>query len=167
MNLGSHSPHLIVSPRPHERWWGGRTVDGHRAPFGDGRVFRVDLRHTGGNHAMPMLLSSHGRVVWSTDPFSVEFDGEGRLHTGPCDPPLIDATLPRLIETGSTLREAFAWASRHAFKPDGCEPDPRLFSGPQYNLWIELLYEPTQAKVLAYARRLLDEGYPPRGHHDR
>lgn len=40
-------------------------------------------------------------------------------------------------------------------------PEELLFTAPQYNLWIELLYEPTQEKVLQYARKVLDLGMPP------
>ncbi|ASK65912.1 hypothetical protein CFK39_08805 [Brachybacterium avium] len=40
-------------------------------------------------------------------------------------------------------------------------PDRALFTGPQYNSWIEQPFLPTQDGVLAYVRRLLDAGMPP------
>ncbi|HEY8966194.1 MAG TPA: glycoside hydrolase family 31 protein [Candidatus Methylacidiphilales bacterium] len=39
--------------------------------------------------------------------------------------------------------------------------DPRLFTAPQYNTWIELMYDQEQEAILRYARALIKEGYPP------
>ncbi|QDU71478.1 glycoside hydrolase family 31 protein [Mucisphaera calidilacus] len=155
------SESLRVEPLAGERWWGGRVVDGHHSPYGDGRVFSTDLRHTGGNQAMSLLLSSHGRVVWSSDPFAFSFDASGVMQTGPSEPRLPDMKPPVLVEAGSTLSDAYAYASRDVFQPDGRCPDARFFTAPQYNTWIELLYEPSQEKVLAYTSALREAGYPP------
>ena len=40
-------------------------------------------------------------------------------------------------------------------------PDAALFAAPQYNTWIEMLYEPTQARTLAYAEAILAHDMPP------
>jgi hypothetical protein len=59
--------------RPDEYWWGGDTADGFQMPFADG--YRADLRQPGDNQAMPLLVSSHGRYLWSDSPFIVELSG--------------------------------------------------------------------------------------------
>ena len=61
---------------PGEFWWGGATVCGHEMPFVEG--FEWDLRNLGGNNAMPLLISSEGRYVWSADLFRFALV-EGRL----------------------------------------------------------------------------------------
>ena len=40
-------------------------------------------------------------------------------------------------------------------------PAEQMFTGPQYNTWIEMPYPPTQQRVLDYVRRMLDAGFPP------
>jgi len=58
------------------------------------------------------------------------------------------------------LREAFLYARKHYFR--GCVrmPDELLFLRPQYNTWIELMYDQNQADILKYARGIRDHGFP-------
>lgn len=144
---------------PGERWWGGAVADSRHMPYGL-RPFRRDLAfHTGraasmrgANQSAPLLLSSTGRIVWSDRPFAFSI-AQGRLEVRGGD--------VRLSRGGSTLREAFREASARYFPPAGTTPARELFTGPQYNCWIEMPYTPTQEAVLTYVRRLLDEGMPP------
>lgn len=144
---------------PGERWWGGAVADSRHMPYGL-RPFRRDLAfHTGraasmrgANQSAPLLLSSTGRIVWSDRPFAFSI-AQGRLEVRGSD--------VRLSRGGSTLREAFREASARYFPPAGTTPARELFTGPQYNCWIEMPYTPTQEAVLTYVRRLLDEGMPP------
>ncbi|MEM8493806.1 MAG: glycoside hydrolase family 31 protein [Planctomycetota bacterium] len=148
--------------RPDEFWWGGRVVDGHLGPFHAGSSYRVDLTDTGGNQVMPLFVSSRGRALWSDVPFTASFD-RGVLTAE------IGADIARrrpestimLATAGTTLRGAYRAAVGPAITPTGTLPAELLLTRPQYNLWIELLYEPTQDKVLAYATALLERGYPP------
>jgi alpha-glucosidase len=39
-------------------------------------------------------------------------------------------------------------------------PDELLFSRPQYNTWIELMYDQNQVDILKYARGIRDHGFP-------
>jgi alpha-glucosidase (family GH31 glycosyl hydrolase) len=136
-----------------EYWWGGATADGYRMPFADG--YRADLRDLGGNQGMPLLVSSKGRYVWSDRPFAIEVSG-GEL--------LLRADTSAGIVVGSghgDLPGAYRQVAEDRFAPDGRLPDPLLFTAPQYNLWIETLFEPTQQGVLDYAQAVLDHGFPP------
>jgi alpha-glucosidase (family GH31 glycosyl hydrolase) len=136
---------------PGEYWWGGAVVDGYRMPFAPG--FQRDLQSLGGNQAMPLLLSSKGRYLWSEQPFRYALSDTLLL---------VEGSGPfQLVDGFSDLQGAFRAASQAHFPASGKLPDPLAFGMPQYNLWIELLYAPTQAKVLAYAQALLAHGFPP------
>ena len=89
----------------------------------------------------------------SEEPFVFQFE-EGALAV---------AGTEELItgEGHGSLKGAFQYASRTFFPPASGIPEELLFTAPQYNLWIELLYEPTQEKVLQYAKDVLAQGMPP------
>jgi alpha-glucosidase len=62
---------------------------------------------------------------------------------------------------GTTLREAALRAGASFFPPSGKIPDTILFTHPQFNTWIELVYDQNQRDVLAYARAIVASGFPP------
>jgi alpha-glucosidase (family GH31 glycosyl hydrolase) len=142
-----------VSLLPGERWWGGAVADGHAMPFQTG--FRRDLQDAAENQVMPLLISNRGRYIWSDDPFAFEFSNSIvaiRPRNG---------TPVRVGDGHDGLAGALAAAGAAHFPPVGSIPDKRLFAAPQYALWIELVFEPTQAKVIAYAEDALAHGFPP------
>jgi alpha-glucosidase (family GH31 glycosyl hydrolase) len=138
---------------PDEHWWGGVVHDGTEMPFGATPYQRDLAAGLAGNQGVPLLLSSQGRYVWCDQPFHFSFDEQLLRVAAPTE--LVYSADAR------TLRGAFQHAAQRHFPPSGRMPDPRLFSAPQYNTWIEMLYAPTQAKVLAYAEALLAQGFPP------
>jgi len=138
---------------PGERWWGGAAADGHEMPFRPG--FRRDLQHAAENQIMPLLVSNRGRYIWSDDPFAFEISNDS-LAIRPRDGKAV-----QVGDGNRGLAGALAAAGEAHFRPAGSMPDKRLFLAPQYALWIELLFEPTQAKVIAYAEDVLTHGFPP------
>ncbi|WP_195574156.1 glycoside hydrolase family 31 protein [Paenibacillus sp. 1001270B_150601_E10] len=139
----------------HEYWWGGRVSDGQLMPYRLDRAFSVDLSHNlMDNQACPLLLSSKGRYIWSERSFSFQVE-HGVLTVVSNGDELI------LSEGHDNLRGAFRHASSAYFPADGELPDELLFTAPQYNLWIELIYHPTQDKVLEYAEAVLANGMAP------
>ena len=62
---------------------------------------------------------------------------------------------------GTNVRTAFEYAVKNFFPPDGSIPDPTLFTHPQYNTWIELMYGQNEEDILEYAERIIGNGYPP------
>jgi len=151
---------LDVPLEPGERWWGGAVADGRRMPFG-GAPHARDLGaaagtdgegRAGSNQSAPLLLSSTGRLVWSERPFAFSVQ-DGRLA--------LRGTDLLLGRGGRTLREAYLAASSSFFPPSGRSPARELFTGPQYNSWIQMPWAPTQDGVMAYVRELLDDGMPP------
>jgi alpha-glucosidase (family GH31 glycosyl hydrolase) len=123
-------------------------------PFGvraHQRDLTVDL---GSNQGMPLLLSSKGRGIWSDDAFRFTFQA-GALQVDKASRPILTATRP------GGLPGIFRYLSSTYFSASGARPDSLLFTAPQYNTWIEMLYEPSQEKILAYARALLAHAMPP------
>lgn len=143
----------VLQREPGEFWWGGVINEGHLMPFGEGPHSR-DLRITDDNQASPLLLSNRGRYIWSEEPFAFSFDDEGYLK--------IDHTQKLEIEEGHvTLQGAYRHACSHHFPPSGVTPDKLAFTAPQYCTWVEMFYEPTQEKLLNYAKSIIENGMPP------
>jgi len=67
-------------------------------------------------------------VVWSERPFAYAFD-DGRLR--------VTGREVVLGRAGSSLREGFRAASSRFFPASGRAPARELFTGPQYNTWIQ------------------------------
>lgn len=150
-----------IELEPDECWWGGAVPDGQAMPFGT-TVHRRDLAVNAGeidhpdggaNQSAPLLVSSTGRYVWSERPFEFAFDGAGGLTVRG-----EDVVLDR---DGDTLRSAYRAVAERFFPASGRTPAASMFTAPQYNTWIEQPYHPTQEGVLAYARGVMDHGFPP------
>lgn len=145
---------LRVELWPDEYWWGGKAADGIRMPFRN-EDYKADLvSDHGGNQACPLLLSSKGRFIWSEEPFAFSVE-KGILYAES------RAATLQFGEGHGNLRNVFRHVSQAYFPPSGTWPDELMFTAPQYNLWIELLYNPTQEKVLEYAKAVLANGMPP------
>ena len=144
----------VIKLEPGEVWWGGAVNEGHRMPFGL-RPYSIDLYGSSfGNQCVPLLVSSRGRYVWSDKPYRFEF-GDGSLT--------ISAARGTVVteKAGDSLAEACRVASSRFFPASGRMPDPLLFTRPQFNTWIELVYNQNQADVLKYAHAVVDNGFPP------
>ena len=67
----------VVAIEDGEYWWGGLSVDGIHMPYGREAFSRDLYGDNRGNQAQPLLISSHGRYVWSEKPIAYSFqDGE-------------------------------------------------------------------------------------------
>lgn len=143
---------LELRAREGEFWWVGIISQGHLMPLAD--QFEADVvANTYGNQVQPLLLSSEGRGVWSAQAFQVA-RRDGTLTV---------TSTAKLVpfEAGSTLKDAYRYASTKFFPPTGRLPDEMLFTRPQYNTWIELMYDQNQTDILRYARAIIDQGFPP------
>ena len=136
-----------------EKWWGGMVALGSKMPFG-GNLRLVDLASENlNNQNVPLFLSSKGRFIWSDKPFSFKTEN-GQLH--------IYSEYEKVtpVQAGKTLKEAYRTASSKFFPPSGKLPDPLFFSMPQYNTWIELMYNQNQEDILKYADNVLKNNFP-------
>ena len=137
-----------------EGWWGVENFYGSEMPFTKDTALAMDIRLDGhANQYASLLLSDRGRAIWcETQTGVVISNGVIRM----------EGDSPVALEcAGTTLRDAFRFASRTWFPPSGKMPDPLFFSAPQYNTWIELTYHQNQRDILAYAQSMLDNGLPP------
>ncbi len=135
-----------------EKWWGGLVAKGYLMPFAADTVC-YDLKDDHeGNQAVPFLVSSKGRYIWSEQPFSFNLNDNSILTNNSTD--------ITVMQAGKTLKDAYLDAVKNYFKPTGVYPDPLLFTSPQYNTWIELLYNQNEKDVLRYAESIVRNGYP-------
>ena len=113
----------------------------------------ADFNSNYGNQVQPLLIANDGQTVWSEQAFRVSVKND-ILH--------IESDRGGLIynKTGNTLKEAFQYASKTYFPPSGKMPEELLFSAPQYNTWIELMYDQNQVDIMQYASDIKRNGYP-------
>jgi alpha-glucosidase (family GH31 glycosyl hydrolase) len=136
-----------------EGWWGGVVNDGVKMPLGETSYSFNLFGNDAGNQSVPLLISSKGRYVWSDEPFQFSFRNDSIIiqkTNGPV----------KSGRSGNTLKESYMSASRQFFPTSGLWPDSLLVTAPQYNLWIELMYDPNQKDVLNYAKQVLANGMP-------
>ena len=137
-----------------ERWWGGIIADAHLFPLSD-QSYEFDFwANTAGNQAQPLLISNHGRYIWSEDPFSFKFDKNHLLLKS-------QFNSLKLGRAGSTLEDVHQFASETFFPPSGKLPAPELFTHPQFNTWIEFTYNQNQKGILEYACKIIEHGFEP------
>ncbi|KVV15142.1 glycoside hydrolase family 31 protein [Flavobacterium sp. TAB 87] len=144
---------VTIAFLPNELWWGGAVNDGYSMPYQEGFSYNM-YGNNKGNQVQPLLLSNKGRVIWSEQPFQFTFlknaiaieDAKGEILQN---------------KAGNSLKEAFDFASSNYFVADGKMPHEMLFSAPQYNTWIELMYNQNQEDILKYAHSIIDNGFPP------
>ncbi len=143
---------LSVEMLEGEKWWGGTSTDGLACPFDKDSQVAYDLLERA-NQVMPLYLSNFGRVIWSEEHFNVSFN-DGKID--------LEGSAEILLEKyGNTLNEGYRGAMNAHFKPKGNPPAEEFFLVPQYNTWMQLVYDQTQEGVMAYAKGLLAHGYKP------
>ena len=152
--LGATGGVTTVKMLPNEEWRGAANFFGAQMPFDGATALEIDLRADNyHNQYASLLLSNRGRVIWCDVQAGFSFtNGTIRIEA---------EKEPVLTEAGSTLRDAFKFASRVYFPPSGKTPDLAFFAAPQYNTWIELTYNQNEKDILAYAQSMLDNGCPP------
>ncbi|WP_069659009.1 glycoside hydrolase family 31 protein [Arcticibacter eurypsychrophilus] len=148
----SHAQTTVIKIKSGENWYGGVVNEGHRMPLKDGYSFNL-FGDTGTNQAAPLLLSTKGRYIWSDAPFEFSVKGDQLLLSNATEPVFVDSM-------GRTLKEAFVNANKKHFPSKGKLPDTLLFSRPQYNTWIELVYNQNQTDIIKYASDIISNGFP-------
>jgi alpha-glucosidase len=138
-----------------EYWWGGLSSQGFNMPYDISTKATYDLwGDNKGNQAQPLLLSSKGRYIWSENPFKYSFSS-GKL--------IVSTRVGKIItgDAGNNLKDAYDYAVKNFFPPNGLIPDDLLFTKPQFNTWIELQYNQNEEDILTYAQSIIDNGYAP------
>ena len=138
-----------------EYWWAGISSRGYEMPYDDSSVVTYDLwGNNHGNQAQPLLISNRGRYVWCEDPIKYSFE-TGKLTVSS------KSGIIQQGKNGDNLKDAFSYVSKTYFPSNGVLPDPLLFTHPQYNTWIELMYDQNESDILKYAEDIISKGYPP------
>lgn len=150
--VASFAQTTTIKIKNDENWYGGVVNEAHLMPFKNGYSFNM-YGNTGTNQAAPLLLSSKGRYIWSEDPFEFSIKGDQLLILNDIKPVFVDST-------GRNLKDAFMNASKRHFPSKGKLPNTLLFSRPQYNTWIELVYNQNQADIIKYANDIIANGFP-------
>ncbi|MGL5682748.1 MAG: glycoside hydrolase family 31 protein [Marinifilaceae bacterium] len=142
-----------IKPLSGERWWGGYVALGNSMPYGNDVSLKDMTRNNMNNQVVPLLLSSHGRYVWSENPFQFEIKN-GVLY--------VQSQYENLqpIVAGKTLKDAFMAAQKTHFPATNTIPEADFFSLPQYNTWIELMYDQNQRDIMNYAHKIVENGFP-------
>jgi len=149
----SNATRIALTTETNACWWAGVIDHGFQMPLTG--PYDANLSgDTYGNQGQPLLLSNQGDVIWSEDAIAIQLS-ERRL--------IVEAKGGELkhAKPGGCLREAFLYASRAYFPPSGKTPNELLFAAPQYNTWIELMYDQNQDGILKYAKGIVDNGFPP------
>jgi len=133
-------------------WWTGIINDGYKMPLK--QAYKADLKSNYGNQAQPLILSSKGEVIWAEQPYEINYITSKLMLKGKS----VDF---QYYKAGETLKDAYSFASKTCFPPSGKMPDKLLFTNPQYNTWIELVYNQNQKDIMKYARSILANGFPP------
>ena len=135
-----------------EYWWGAYSQAGRDMPFEHFGWTNLD-RDNKGNQAAAFFLSNKGRYVWSDKPFYFEIKDKSLIIQS-------DYEQVEVKIGGKTLRDAYLTACKNHFPPMNKLPDPLFFSKPQYNTWIELMYNQNQADIMKYAQDIIDNKFP-------
>ena len=146
---------VIIKIEDGEYWWAGLSSKGHETPYDASTEVSYNLWGDNyGNQAQPLLLSNKGRFVWCEDPIQYSF-ANGEL--------IVSSKMGKIVsgKNGNNLRDVYQYVSKKYFPSNGEIPEELLFTRPQYNTWIELMYDQNEEDILNYARDLIDNGYPP------
>lgn len=137
-----------------EYWWGGIVDKGVGMPISRDSIVKIDLNdaESAPDQAMPLLLSSKGRYIWSDKPFkavcengNIGIDGNGSFE---------------ISEGNIDLKGAYLAAMKKHYQFEGKLPNELFFSVPQYNTWIELNYNQTEENILRYAEAIIANDMP-------
>lgn len=154
-SLGNlQAQHLTRIPTVHgEKWWGGMVGRASNMPFTSNTPLYDLSKENYNNQNVPLLVSSAGRYLWSDHPFRFQFENDTLIIYSDYEP--IEA-----VSAGKTLKDAYLSAARRHFPSTGTIPEEIFFSQPQYNTWIELMYDQNQQDILNYAHKVIEHGFP-------
>ena len=152
--LPAQTPHTIrIEPLRNEKWWGLFAGGGPAQPFA--APFDSSDCDSCGTFAIPFMISNGGRMMWSSAPADVVFDGSLFTVTP-------SGTQPTVAKGGRTLREAYLYCVHKYAWPKGTAPARHPFMRPVYDTGLsEALIAAGGTALLAAADSITAHGYPP------
>lgn len=126
LNVAAQTAYISrIEPLRNEKWWGIFVGGGPVQPFTD--AFDSDVKADESNSfTTPFMISNLGRCVWSTEPMSVEFDGN--IFTVTTTTERADA-----VKGGKNLREAYLYCVHKNIWKNSGVPEMHLFPLPIYD----------------------------------
>ncbi len=134
-----------------ECWWGLFADRGYEMPYT--RETNADIPAETCDQGAFVLLSSAGRYVYAENARPISFRNGVMEFEENGDTEFNDGF--------SSLRGAYKAVAEKHFLSSGEIPDESFFTVPQYNTWIELMYNQNQADILSYAEEIVNNGMPP------
>jgi len=145
--------HINIKMLDNEFWWGAVVDYGAEMPYDEKTDCVIDLNIHGRDQRSPLFLSNKGRYIYSAKPFKIiikkaviTIESEYEVE---------------LVEGFETLKGAHLAVANRYFQHDKEMPSETFFRVPQYNTWIELMYNQNQKQILAYAHSIVDNGMTP------
>ncbi len=104
------------------------------------------------NQVVPFMLSSEGRYIWAEKPFCFEVkDGQLIIYS--------DSEKIEPVKAGKYTERSFTGSLGETLSTFGDRPEPAFFSLPQYNTWIELMYDQNQECIMNYAHKAVETDF--------
>ena len=141
-----------IKYEPKENWWGGFVALGSQMPYSNTKEYNLANQNFN-NQVVPLFLSTNGRYFWSDKPYNFNIQNQTIFLTSKYE------KIP-VNQSGTNLNSAFLDASKKHFPANGKLPNDLFFSMPQYNTWIELMYNQNQADIMIYAQNIVDNNFP-------
>lgn len=136
-----------------EYWWGGVVDLGLQMPYDCNSNSRINVGHEGEDQSASLFLSNKGRYMYSDKPFCISFN-QGTIW--------IDNYYKVELRDGfGDLKGAHKEAIQKHFRNPGKIPNEQFFRVPQYNTWIEFMYNQNQKGILEYARSIVENKMIP------
>ncbi len=138
-----------------EYWYGGIVHIGYKFPVSEKDELKLEL--VGGNGACdqysPLFLSSKGRIIHGERAFNINFS-HGEIE-------IDDRFNTEILDGFENLKGAQHEAAKRWYTLEGKVPNLKFFEAPQYNTWIELMYNQNEKQILQYAQTLVDGKMKP------
>lgn len=136
-----------------EKWWGltytGSEEQPLTYPFDNDKVAASWDKGI----FRPVMVSNTGRYICSKAPFTVDFGENNFTISSGSEKVTVE-------KSGKSLREAYVLCALKNFPPDRNAPSPEMFSMPMYETAYELGHAQGEDEIVAYAEKLLAEGFP-------
>ncbi|GHU98115.1 glycoside hydrolase [Bacteroidia bacterium] len=143
---------ISVQSHKGEKWWGLHVGNSPEQPFLQPFTATVG-QSSGEGFTTPVLLSSLGRFIYCRPATEVRFDGSVFRLRYRDDKPYV-------AEVGRTLRDAYRMLCFKYFPPENIAPPQEFYDLPLYDTSLEFGSLPSQERIVAYAERLVGEGFP-------